>query len=180
MNTLSTLCNSFTKLCVNNKVSWHPQGVTSVRFFTLEPCDALPTRSLKRKPVSIIKKKNPEEACPFTIIPEPSVASRSSEDKQHEGKQHEGKHPEDHYEFKLIATLEHPSEIDPEALNSYKTEEDWVDINPDYFHCHTLAYIKYISDKQLEEETDSNDFYKNSELPLSFIEKEEEVYSLYD
>ena len=171
MGVLSTLRNSVTQI-IGSRVTWHPEGITAVRRFTIEPCAALPKRRLKGIPSSPIKKANPEEACPFTIIPEPCDNLVDTVQ--------EGKKPEEYYEFKLIATLEPPSKIDPQALKSY-TEGPIIDINPDYFHCHTstLAYVKYISDKQLEEATNFNDFYDMSELPLSFIEEEEEE-SLYD
>lgn len=68
MSVLSTLRHSLTKL-VTTRVTWHPDGITAVRRFTIEPCDALPSRRFKRKPSSSIKDANPEEATPFTMIP---------------------------------------------------------------------------------------------------------------
>lgn len=172
MSVLSTLRNSITQL-TGSRVTWHPLGITAVRRFTIEPCAALPKRILKGVPSSPIKKANPEEACPFTIIPEPTDILVDTVQ--------EGKIPEEDYEFKLIATLEPPSEIDPQALISHK--ENIIDINPDYFHCHTstLAYVEYISDMQLLAATNS---YDKPELPnkpdlsLTFIEDEED--NLYD
>ena len=70
MSVLSTLRHSLTKL-VTTRVSWHPQGITAVRRFTIEPCAALPNRILKGPPSSSIKNADPEEATPFTMIPEP-------------------------------------------------------------------------------------------------------------
>ena len=183
MCVLSTLRNSVTQI-IGSRVTWHPPGITAVRRFTIEPCAALPKRRLKGIPSFPIKKANPDEACPFTIIPEPCD---NLVDTVQEGNKSEGKKPEEYNDLKLIATLEPPSEVDPQALKSYTegpcderpySEEEFVDINPDYFHCHTstLAYIKYISDKQLEEATNLNDFYDKSELPLSFIEEEENLY----
>ena len=70
MCVLSTLRTSISQL-IGARVTWHPQGITAVRRFTIESCAALPKRSLKKKPVSVIKDSNPEDACPFIIIPEP-------------------------------------------------------------------------------------------------------------
>ena len=76
MSVLSTLRNSSTQLS-RTRVTWHPQGITDVRVFTIEPCAAIPKRILKRKPSSLIKNANPEEATPFTVIselePEPRI-----------------------------------------------------------------------------------------------------------
>jgi len=74
MIVFSTLRNSFTSL-IGSCVTWHPQGITAVRRFTIEACAALPKRSLKRIPKSTIRNANLEEACPFTIIPEPEPES---------------------------------------------------------------------------------------------------------
>ena len=52
-------------------VHWHPEGITAVRHFTIEPCAALPTRVLKGKPASAIKQADPEAALPFQMPPEP-------------------------------------------------------------------------------------------------------------
>ena len=70
MSVLSTLRHSLTKL-ITTRVTWHPEGITAVRRFTIEPCAALPSRVLKGPPSSPIKNANPEEATPFTMIPEP-------------------------------------------------------------------------------------------------------------
>ena len=70
MSVLSTLRHSLTKL-VTTRVTWHPEGITAVRRFTIEPCAALPSRRLKGPPTSPIKNANPEEAAPFKMIPEP-------------------------------------------------------------------------------------------------------------
>ena len=76
MSVLSTLRNSSTQLS-RTRVTWHPQGITAVRVFTIEPCAAIPKRRLKRKPSSLIKNANSEEATPFTVIselePEPRI-----------------------------------------------------------------------------------------------------------
>ena len=69
MSVLSTLRNSSTQLS-RTRVTWHPLGITAVRVFTIEPCAAIPKRRLKRKPSSIIKNANPEEATPFTVFSE--------------------------------------------------------------------------------------------------------------
>ena len=52
-------------------VHWHPEGITAVRHFTVEPCAALPTRVLKGKPASVIKQADPEAALPFQMPTEP-------------------------------------------------------------------------------------------------------------
>ena len=72
MSVHSTLRHSLTKLVVT-RVTWHPEGITAVRRFTIEPCPAIPKRELIRKPSSRIKNANPEEATPFIMIsgPEP-------------------------------------------------------------------------------------------------------------
>jgi hypothetical protein len=75
MCVLSTLRTSITQL-FGSRVTWHPQGITSVRRFTIEPCAALPKRSLKHIPTSTIRNSNLEEACPF-IIPEPELETES-------------------------------------------------------------------------------------------------------
>ena len=76
MSVLSTLRNSSTQLS-RTRVTWHPLGITAVRVFTIEPCAAIPKRRLKRKPSSLIKNANLEEATPFTVIselePEPRI-----------------------------------------------------------------------------------------------------------
>ena len=70
MTALSTLRHSLTKL-VTTCVTWHPEGITAVRRFTIEPCAALPKRRLKGTPSSSIKNAYPEAAAPFKMIPEP-------------------------------------------------------------------------------------------------------------
>lgn len=52
---------------IKRRVSWHPKGITVVRCFTIEPCDALPTRELVGVPISEIKNANPEESNPFKV-----------------------------------------------------------------------------------------------------------------
>lgn len=52
---------------IKRRVSWHPKGITAVRCFTIEPCDALPTRELIGVPISEIKNANPEESNPFKV-----------------------------------------------------------------------------------------------------------------
>lgn len=52
---------------IKRRVSWHPKGITAVRCFTIEPCDALPTRELIGVPISEIKNANPEESNPFRV-----------------------------------------------------------------------------------------------------------------
>jgi len=54
---------------VVKRVHWHPDGITSVRRFILEPCDAIPERHLVGVPISPIKSANPLEAMPFAIPP---------------------------------------------------------------------------------------------------------------
>lgn len=68
---LRLLANTFVpgvaKHVVKKRISWNPIGITAVRRFIIEPCDALPKRELKSPPVSEIKNKNKEEAVPFNI-----------------------------------------------------------------------------------------------------------------
>jgi len=68
---LRLLANTFVpgvaKHVVKKRISWNPIGITAVRRFIIEPCDALPKRELKSAPVSEIKNKNKEEAVPFNI-----------------------------------------------------------------------------------------------------------------
>jgi hypothetical protein len=68
---LRLLANSFSpglgSYIIKRRISWHPIGITSVRRFVIEPCDALPKRELKGVPKSPIKKANPDEANPFKI-----------------------------------------------------------------------------------------------------------------
>ena len=52
---------------IKRRVSWHPKGITAVRCFTIESCDALPTRELIGVPISEIKNANPEESNPFRV-----------------------------------------------------------------------------------------------------------------
>lgn len=56
---------------VAKRVSWHPEGITSVRHFIIEPCAALPSRVLKGVPISAITVANKGEAMPFIIPPPP-------------------------------------------------------------------------------------------------------------
>ena len=60
-------------------VHWHPEGITAVRYFTIEPCAALPTRVLKGKPVSVIKQADPEAALPFQMPPEPEWTNEEAD-----------------------------------------------------------------------------------------------------
>jgi len=60
-------------------VHWHPEGITAVRYFTVEPCAALPTRVLKGKPASAIKQADPESALPFQIPPEPEWTNEEAD-----------------------------------------------------------------------------------------------------
>ena len=55
---------------IRKNVNWHPQGITNVKHFTIEPCAALPERKLKKKPKSLIRDYNLVEASPYTI-PQP-------------------------------------------------------------------------------------------------------------
>ena len=52
---------------MKRKVSWDPQGITSVKRFMISSCDALPKRELNGIPKSEIKDANPKEANPFKI-----------------------------------------------------------------------------------------------------------------
>ena len=62
MCVLSTLRYSLTNI-IGSCVTWHPQGITDIRLFTIESCSAL-----LKKPTSKIKRVNSKEATPFTII----------------------------------------------------------------------------------------------------------------
>lgn len=55
---------------IRKNVNWHTLGVTKVKHFTIEPCDALPERKLKIVPKSSIRDYNPVDAAPYTI-PQP-------------------------------------------------------------------------------------------------------------
>ena len=55
---------------IRKNVIWHPLGITKVKHFTIEPCDALPERILKKKPKSSIRKSDPINSVPYTI-PQP-------------------------------------------------------------------------------------------------------------
>jgi hypothetical protein len=52
---------------IKRRVSWHPKGITAVRCFTIESCEALPTRELVGVPISEIKNANSEESNPFRV-----------------------------------------------------------------------------------------------------------------
>lgn len=61
------------------KVTWHPNGITSVKRFLISNCDALPTRELLGVPISEIKKSNPNQANPFNI---PDMTEKEYQDFQ--------------------------------------------------------------------------------------------------
>ena len=175
MSVLSTLRNSPTQL-VRTCVSWHPKGITAVRRFTIEPCAAIPERKLKRKPSSSIKNANPEEATPFIMISEP------------------GEEPCTLIQEKLpkepLARINNVAyskmqewlyQLDEEPPPEH---ENWTLIQGELpkesmCHTHNMAYIRMQAWIQLlEKNVDINYFYMNSELPLSFMEKDTE--ELYD
>ena len=180
MSVLSTLRNSLTKL-VTTCVTWHPQGITAVRRFTIEPCAAIPERRLKRKPSSSIKNANPEEATPFIMISEPgeepctliqeklpkeplarinNVAYSKMQEWLH---QLDEEPPPEHENWTLIQGDLPKGELPKEPL----------------CHTHNMAYIRMQAWIQLlEKNVNINYFYMNSELPLSFMEKDTE--ELYD
>lgn len=54
---------------VVKRVHWHPDGITGVRRFIIEACDALPRRILSGVPSSPIRDANPLEAMPFSMPP---------------------------------------------------------------------------------------------------------------
>ena len=56
---------------VVKRVHWHPDGITGVRRFIIEACDALPVRELKSPPFSPITNSDPQHAVPFTMPPAP-------------------------------------------------------------------------------------------------------------
>lgn len=72
--TLRAIARTFipgnSKHVINKNVTWI--GITDVRRFIIEPCDALPKRSLNFKPSSSIKNADPNEATPFSI-PETTI-----------------------------------------------------------------------------------------------------------
>ncbi len=180
MSVLSTLRNSPTQL-MRTCVSWHPKGITAVRRFTIEPCAAIPERKLKRKPSSSIKNANPEEATPFIMISEPgeepctliqeklpkeplarinNVAYSKMQEWLH---QLDEEPPPEHENWTLIQGDLPKGELPKEPL----------------CHTHYMAYIRMQAWIQLlERGVDINYFYMNSELPLSFMEKDTE--ELYD
>ena len=175
MSVLSTLRNSPTQL-VRTCVSWHPKGITAVRRFTLEPCAAIPERKLKRKPSSSIKNANPEEATPFIMISElgeePCTLIQEKLPKEPLARINNVAYS------KMQAWLHQLDEEPPPE------HENWTLIQGDLpkepmFHTHNMAYIRMQAWIQLlERGVDINYFYMNSELPLSFMEKDTE--ELYD
>ena len=58
---------SITHHIVKKAVTWHPKGITEVRCFTIESCEALPKRELVETPKSTIKDADPEASNPFKI-----------------------------------------------------------------------------------------------------------------
>jgi len=58
---------SITHHIVKKAVTWHPKGITEVRRFTIESCEALPKRELVGTPISPIKDADPEASNPFKI-----------------------------------------------------------------------------------------------------------------
>ena len=157
MSVLSTLRNSSTQLS-RTRVTWHPQGITAVRVFTIEPCAAIPKRILKRKPSSIIKNANPKEATPFTIPKRrlkrkpPSLIKNAN--------------PEEATPFTVISELE----PEPRIIVQEKLPK-----KPHRCHSHTMALVQGWL-QQLGEGVDINHSYMNSELPLSFIEDHSMAY----
>ena len=147
MSVLSTLRNSVTKI-VGTRVTWHPQGITAVRVFTIEPCAAIPKRTLERKRRSRIKNANPEEANPFTVISELKPDPR------------------------IIVQEKLPSELkpDPRIIVQEKLPK-----KPHRCHSHTMALVQGWL-QQLGDGVDINHSYMYSELPLSFIEDHSMAY----
>ena len=153
MSVLSTLRNSSTQLS-RTRVTWHPLGITAVRVFTIEPCAAIPKRRLKRKPSSLIKNANSEEATPFTVIPKRGL-------KRKQPSLIKNANPEEATPFTVISELEpEPRIIVQEALPK----------KPRRCQTHTMAQVQGWL-QQLGGGVDINHSYMDSELPLSFKEE---------
>ena len=175
MSVLSTLRNSPTQL-VRTCVSWHPKGITAVRRFTIEPCAAIPERKLKRKPSSSIKNANPEEATPFIMISElgeePCTLIQEKLPKEPLARIN-------NVAYSKMQEWLHQLDEEPPPEH-----ENWTLIQGELpkesmCHTHNMAYIRMQAWIQLlEKNVDINYFYMNSELPLSFMEKDTE--ELYD
>ena len=166
MSVLSTLRHSLTKL-VTTRVTWHPDGITAVRRFTIEPCAALPSRRLKGPPSSPIKNANPEEATPFTMIPGLIPKEPMS-------------HPHNKAYIRVQAWLQQTDEETPPEPE----HEPWTLVQGEIpeeplCHTHNMAYIRMKAWlQQLEGGVEINHFYMNSELPLSFMK--DDIEELYD
>lgn len=175
MSVLSTLRNSLTQL-TRTRVTWHPKGITAVRRFTIEPCAAIPKRRLKRKPSSIIKNANPEEATPFTVISEPGEEPCTLI---------QGKLPKEPMSrinnvaySKMQAWLHQLDEEPPPEHGNLTLIKGELPKEP-MCHTHNMSYIRMQAWIQLlERGVDINYFYMNSELPLSFMKEDTE--ELYD
>ena len=132
---LRLLANSFSPGLVSHvikrRISWHPIGITSVRRFVIEPCDALPERELKGVPESPIKKADPDEANPFKI-PEATteeltdlIASGISLDDMMESGMMDINNPEEFIDWQKYQVLT-DDDVEQIPVNNYDVEQiDW-------------------------------------------------------
>ena len=130
---LRLLANSFSpglvSHVINRRISWHPIGITSVRRFVIEPCDALPERELKGVPESPIKKADPDEANPFKI-PEATVEEltdliASGISLEDVGDKEDIETPENFIDWQKYQVLTNDN-IEQNSVNNYNVEQiDW-------------------------------------------------------
>jgi len=132
---LRLLANSFSPGLVSHvikrRISWHPIGITSVRRFVIEPCDALPKRELNGVPESPIKKADPDEANPFKI-PEATteeltdlIASGISLDDMMESGMMDINNPEEFIDWQKYQVLT-DDDVEQIPVNNYDVEQiDW-------------------------------------------------------
>ena len=119
------------------------------------------------KPSSSIKNANPEEATPFTMIPGLIPKEPMS-------------HPHNKAYIRVQAWLQQSDEETPPEPE----HEPWTLVQGEIpeeplCHTHNMAYIRMKAwIQQLEGGVDTNHFYMNSELPLSFMKDDNE--ELYD
>ena len=130
---LRLLANSFSPGLVSHvikrRISWHPFGITSVRRFVIEPCDALPKRELNGVPESPIKKADPDESNPFKI-PEATVEEltdliASGISLEDVGDKEDIETPENFIDWQKYQVLTNDN-IEQNSVNNYNVEQiDW-------------------------------------------------------
>ena len=130
---LRLLANTFSPGLVSHvikrRISWHPFGITSVRRFVIEPCDALPKRELNGVPESPIKKADPDEANPFKI-PEATVEEltdliASGISLEDVGDKEDIETPENFIDWQKYQVLTNDN-IEQNSVNNYNVEQiDW-------------------------------------------------------